>query len=137
LLWFWGFLIVISVWSLHWICWRIPTLKKNGFVIRTSRLRLSQWNSLDMKVRSVRSCINVHSAWETAMESDIREINFIGKANRNPLYRGSSLLYVISPYVLRKTLCILCKFCWECLWLGSRMELVIVCGSDIGLGEGP
>jgi hypothetical protein len=26
LLLFWGFLIVISVWLLHWICWRIPTV---------------------------------------------------------------------------------------------------------------
>ena len=26
LLWFWGFLIVISVWLLRWICWRIPTV---------------------------------------------------------------------------------------------------------------
>ena len=26
LLWFWGIFIVISVWLLRWICWRIPTV---------------------------------------------------------------------------------------------------------------
>jgi len=71
-----------------------------GFTIRTIRPRLSQWKSLDVEVRRVRSCINVHSAWETAMENDIREINFIWKANRNPLHRGSSLLCLISPVYL-------------------------------------
>ena len=33
LLWFWGFLIAISVWLRHWICWLIPTVL----------LRMSRW----------------------------------------------------------------------------------------------
>jgi hypothetical protein len=83
----------------------------NEFSIKTVvvvfRPRRPEWNTLDLKVRRVRSCINVHSAWETAMESDIREINFIWQANRNPLHFGYRPLYSITRVYFTYSGCVL------------------------------
>jgi hypothetical protein len=91
----------------------------NEFNIKTVvvgfRSRRPEWNTMDVKVRRVRNCINVHSAWETAMESDIREINFIWQANRNPLHCGCRLLYSITRAYFTYSGCVLLErsVTWE------------------------